>query len=609
MTQSVNPDPTNVTITASSSSPEPGQPVTDTATVSLVTPGTATPTGTVSFTDDGSPVTGCQSLSLPTVAPLQVSCTETYGSGATHSIVASYSGDEDDAGSNASLLQRIGQIPTQTTVTSSSPTSTYGQDVTLTATVTPTGTASVGPSGTVTFYDYETNPIATVDVSAAAGASTATATVSLSNLMGDFHSISATYSGDATFGTSSSGTPVNLHVAEAPTVVTVASSADPTVVGQPVVFTATISSSASGETGTVQFVDNGYMIGSGTVSGGQAMFQAGSLTLGVHPITAVYEGDDDFIGTASTNTVTQTVNPASTSTDVTADQDPGLVGQTISYTATIAVDAPGSGTPTGSVSFSDGGFPIANCQGVALPPTAPLEAKCPQVYDTTADHSITATYSGDANFATSAGTLAENVSPVSTTTTVESSPPASTSGQSVTLTAIVAPTAGSADPNGTVTFTANGAALGSSVLSTTDGVTEASMLITTLPLGTDFVTASYSGGSGFLASSSTSAASVAVSKALTTLGLLTSGSPSAVRESVTLTATVFPTTGSGETGTVTFFDNGVRIGTSTVSNGQATLSVTNLPAGDDALTADYAGDGNFIGSSTAGPLSQLVGST
>ena len=103
LTQVVNPDPTNLTITPSSTSPEPGQPVIDTATVSLVTPGTGTPTGTVSFTDDGSPVAGCQSLSLPSVAPLQVACTETYESGATHSIVASYSGDEDDAGSNASL--------------------------------------------------------------------------------------------------------------------------------------------------------------------------------------------------------------------------------------------------------------------------------------------------------------------------------------------------------------------------------------------------------------------------------------------------------------------------------------------------------------------------
>ena len=65
---------------------------------------------------------------------------------------------------------------------------------------------------------------------------------------------------------------------------------------------------------------------------------------------------------------------------------------------------------------------------------------------------------------------------------------------------------------------------------------------------------------------------------------------------MTFTATVFPTTGSGETGTVTFFDNGVAIGTSSVSNGQATLSATGLPAGTDPITAGYGGDGDFVGS-------------
>ena len=69
-----------------------------------------------------------------------------------------------------------------------------------------------------------------------------------------------------------------------------------------------------------------------------------------------------------------------------------------------------------------------------------------------------------------------------------------------------------------------------------------------------------------------------------------------------LTATVFPTTGSGETGSVTFFDDGTPIGTSSVSNGQATLAVFTLAAADDSIRADYSGDASFIGSSTAVPL-------
>ena len=118
---------------------------------------------------------------------------------------------------------------------------------------------------------------------------------------------------------------------------------------------------------------------------------------------------------------------------------------------------------------------------------------------------------------------------MSTTTTVVPSPPTSTSGQAVTLTATVAPTTGAATPDGAVTFTDGETALGTSTLSTTDGVTSASMLVTTLPVGSDPVMASYGGGPGFLASSSPGAASVTVSRAATTLGLLTSVNPSAGR--------------------------------------------------------------------------------
>ncbi len=353
LTQVVNPDATNLTLTPSPTSPEPGQPVTDTATVAVSPPRTGTPTGTVSFTDDGSPVAACQALSLPSAAPLQVTCSQTYASGATHSVTATYSGDADDAGSTASVLQSVAQIPTETAVTSSSPSSTFGQSVTLTATVTPSATTSVSPSGTVTFFDFESNPIGTVAISTAGGPSTAA--LQIAGLTGGLHAITATYSGDPTFGSSSSDPPVDVRVAEAPTLVTVSSSADPVVLGQVTVFTVTISSPARGETGTVQFADNGITVGSGTVSGGQATFQTASLALGAHPITAVYEGDDDFVGSSSTNTVTQSVNQASTSTALTSSQNPGVVGQPVTYTAAVTVQGPGSGTPTGSVSFSAAG--------------------------------------------------------------------------------------------------------------------------------------------------------------------------------------------------------------------------------------------------------------
>ena len=604
LTQVVAPDATTLTLTPSTTSPQPGQPVTDTATLALASPTTGTPTGAVSFTDNGNPIAGCAAVTLSSTVPLQASCLETFASGTTHSIVASYSGDTDDAASTAALLQSVGQIMTQTTVTSSSPTLTYGQGVTLTATVAPDGTASATPTGTVTFYDYQSNPIGTVAASTTGG--TTTATLEIASLMGGRHAITASYDGDPTFASSTSDQPVDVDVVEAPTIVSLVGSADPIVLGQAVGFTATISSSAAGESGTVQFADGGVPIGSGSVSGGQATFETGSLPLGPHSITAVYEGDDDFVGSSSTDTVALTVDQDSTSTELTADHAPGLVGQTITFTAAVIPGAPGSGSPTGTVSFSDDAVPIPGCQGVVLSLAQPPAATCPLTSDTSALHDVSATFNGDAGFTASTGAMTEAIAPVSTTTSVAPSPSVATTGQSVTLTATVAPTTGGAVPSGMVTFSVNGMTLGSSTLTTSSGVASASMLTTTLPVGSDSVLATFGGTADFASSVSTSAASVIVSRASTTVGLLSSVNPTSSGQATTFTATVFPTTGSGESGTVAFFSDGSRLGSSAVVHGQATLTVT-LPGGDHAITAAYTGDGDFIGSATPAPLTQTVG--
>ena len=366
-------------------------------------------------------------------------------------------------------------------------------------------------------------------------------------------------------------------------------------------------SSGSGPSGSVTFSTDGIALGSSpvTTDGGvtTAVLDVSSLPLGSQSITASYDGDVRF-GASASPAVVQVINPDATSVAITPSSSSAEPGEPVTYTATVSSTA--TGTPTGAVSFTDDGSPIVGCQSLGLPPSAPLHVTCTETSGSIATHSIVATYSGDTHFLTATGILAEDVAPMSTTTTIVVSPPAPTYGQSVTLTSTVAPTSGTTDPGGTVTYSVNGTMLGSSMLTTTSGVTTASMLVTTLPVGSDFVTASYDGGDGFLASSSAAAAPVVVSRTPTSLGLFTSGTPTPPAQSVTFTATIFPTTGSGETGTVTFFDNGVAIGTSSVSNGQATLSATGLPSGTDPITAGYGGDGDFVGSVTADPLPQVV---
>ena len=158
-------------------------------------PGSGTPTGTVSFTDAALCGDRLPDLQLPAAG--QVACTEAYSVNADHSVVATYSGDTNDAGSHGSLVETLQQISTTTTIGSSASTSTYGQGVTFTATVTPAQTASVNPSGTVTFFNNDSIPataIATVGVSTTAGVTTGVLTTS--GLAAGPYSVTATYSGD-----------------------------------------------------------------------------------------------------------------------------------------------------------------------------------------------------------------------------------------------------------------------------------------------------------------------------------------------------------------------------------------------------------------------------
>jgi hypothetical protein len=98
----------------------------------------------------------------------------------------------------------------------------------------------------------------------------------------------------------------------------------------------------------------------------------------------------------------------------------------------------------------------------------------------------------------------------------------------------------------------------------------------------------------------------AVTQAPTTTTLSINPATPVFNQSVTLTATVSPHP--GPTGTVTFYDNGVAIGTGTVdSNGVATLTTT-FGGGSHSLVATYGGDANYLGSSSS-PLTFTIGCT
>ena len=243
-----------------------------------------------------------------------------------------------------------------------------------------------------------------------------------------------------------------------------------------------------------------------------------------------------------------------------------VYGQPVTFTASVGAANPTDGSPSGSVEFIDtttgtelGVATVTN--GAATFTTAALAV---------GSHAITADYEGDNDFAFSVATFTQTVQQDGTTTGLTASPTSTTSGQPVTLTAIIAAVApGAGTPTGSVQFFNGTTSLGTGSLS---GNTT-TLTTTTLPLGTDSVTAEYLGSSIFTASTS-SAVAVTIDLATTTT-LASSTNPSVFGQSVTFTATVTPASGNGTpTGSVTFYDGSTALGTATLSGKNATLKTS-----------------------------------
>src|SRR5262249_16213657 len=124
----------------------------------------------------------------------------------------------------AGTMTQINPVPT---------TSVFGEPVTLTATVTPTGTGVTGtPTGMVTFKE------ANLILGTAPRDSSGTASLApVALLVPGMHTVTASYSGDANFSTSS-GMGTALTVTSAATMVTVTSTPGSPTPGQSVTFTA-----------------------------------------------------------------------------------------------------------------------------------------------------------------------------------------------------------------------------------------------------------------------------------------------------------------------------------------------------------------------------------
>jgi hypothetical protein len=380
-------------------------------------------------------------------------------------------------------------------------------------------------------------------------------------------------------------------VSKSATTALLASSANPSYVGQSVTFTATITGQQGGAiTGNVAIKQGTTTVATMVLINGQAAYTATYTTGGTRSMTAIYAGDGNNL-TSTSAALKQAVNslPAATTTKVMTSGSPSLINQPVTFTATITSTY---GVPDNeTVTFYDGATAIGTgltAGAVATFQTSSLTAKT---------HTIKASYPGDATFKASSGTVTQVVSLYASTAALAANPNPSTYGQMVQLSVSVASNA-PGGPTGTVTFKNGTTSLGTATLS---GGT-ASLSTTKLPAGSLTITATYSGDAQSGKSSGTW--SQTVNQATTTTSVTSSLNPSTAGRTVKFTATVISATTS-PTGAVTFMDGSNVLATINLSGGKASYSTSALSTGSHSITAVYGGTVNIVGS-TSPVLTQTV---
>ncbi len=473
LNNSVLLNPTKTTLTSSLNPSVYGQAVTFAA---HVTSTSGTPTGTVIFFD------GATALGSATLASGSTSISISSLAAGTHSITAVYQGALGFAPStSAPLTQTVTMATTMAALVSSINPAGTNQLVTYTATV--TGQFGGAVTGSVVFFSGSQS-LGTASLSG----NHATLTTSFAAV--GTYSVSAKYNGDGNNAGSTSS--ILSQVIIAATTTTLISSRNPSLVGQVVIFTATVSSAAgtppNGE--IITFKNGAAVLGAAPLSGGTASLTTSSLPVGTFTITARYGGDATFAPSTSPG-LKQVVNPTSkfaTSTSLTSSLNPSIYGQRVTWTATVT--SSGSITPTGKVTFTWGntiGTATLNASGIATLTKSNLNA------DT---FPLTAVYSGDANnLGSTSAVLNQVVKQTTSSATLTSSPNPSTLGQAVTFTATI--TSPTVTAQGPVTFTAGTKVLGTAQLSSG----HAKLTISSLAVGSTKITATYYGDSDIAKSS------------------------------------------------------------------------------------------------------------
>jgi hypothetical protein len=387
-------------------------------------------------------------------------------------------------------------------------------------------------------------------------------------------------------------TAIPVTVNQDQTTTTLASSANPSVNGEEVSFTATVAAISPGAgtpTGTVTFMDGTTILGTATLNGvggnDQATFTTSALSVSgsPHSITAVYSGDTNDQGSTS-GALGQTVNP------LTAANLQAVLATTSTVTLDAATDTDAQTALTA----------VNSLAAPASPVTITVDLASGSFTDLTASPPAGVTLVLDGN---------------GTSTTIVGHSPALTVLPSQGSVVVENQTFTTATDAPTVLVSGGSLTLRNVVIEESTGFTDAAISVTggSVDLGT---TASPGGntldvnGTGEFVHNTTGASVPAAGDTFEVNGvpiaapylsftsLASSSTTTVYGQAVTLTATVRANTtpGSGTpTGSVDFYDvsTGTDLGSVPLSGGSASLTTAALGAGNHPIRASYSGDSNF----------------
>lgn len=474
------------------------------AVVNPKSAGAVNPTGTVTFTVDGT-------TSTETLDQLSRSATWLGSSSlpaGSNTITVTYSGDSRYLGSSQTFKLQVNPAATSTFVYVSTGSAVVGQEVTFTAQVGANAPSKADLAGAQVQFKVNGQDFrAPVTVSA-----NGTATIVATAQQTGEGQITAVLLGTSNYMQSTSNT-ASVTIAKANTSITITPSANPVTFGAPLTVTLRVAADAPGggtPDGDVILRLNGSVVGSATLANGQAtitiaasVLEKLSVNLG-YDMSAEYEGSNNY--NSVSNNISERIAPANTTLTLSSSKGAGAVyGTSVTFTAVVKSIAPSTAAVTsGDVIFKDlTTGQILGVYNLALANDGTVSYTTSGL--TGGKHEISATYAGNGDSFNKTGTAqwTYTVSPRASSISLPSNmlTVGPTAGSTASISAIVSATPSNmGTPSGTVTFMDGSKVLGTATL--VDG--KATLKTTGLVAGNNKITAIYNGSANFLSSASNS---------------------------------------------------------------------------------------------------------